>query len=204
MPILIQSLKGTLRSRSSAFQAFSRIFMVRHYEILTILPGTLSEADVTPVIQKVQEMIESEGATGLTLEAGGKSRLAYPIKHIRYGYFHVFTFELEASAINGVEEKLRLFGQLLRAIIRIFDPSKHEDVKQTMMSLMGTDEERSERDEPVREEKPVVKETPVEAPVVAEEAPKKAKKSEEKSPAVDLQNFDKELEAILDDKIAGL
>lgn len=178
--------------------------MVRHYEILTILPGTLSEADVNPVIQKIQEMIEGEGAKSVAVASGGKSRLAYPIKHIRYGYFHVFTFEVAPDAINKIEEKLRLFGQILRTIIRTFDPNKHEDVKQTMMSLMGTDDEKMEPEAPVQEEKPVVKEEPVVAAEEVNEAPKKAKKSEEKEPAVDLQNFDKQLEAILDDKIAGL
>jgi len=177
--------------------------MVRHYEILTILPGTLSEVDVEPVVAKIQEMIESEGATSLTTEAGGKSRLAYPIKHIRYGYFHVFTFQAESETISKIEEKLRLFGQILRTIIRLYDPTKREEGKQSMMSYLGTEDEKMEKEEQ-REEKPVKKEEPAEVTPAPVEEKKSAKTSEEEPKDVDLKDFDKQLEAILDDKIAGL
>lgn len=176
--------------------------MVRHYEILTILPGTLSEVDVEPVVTKIKELIESEGAKSLTVDAGGKSRLAYPIKHIRYGYFHVFTFEVAPESIGKIEEKLRLFGQILRTVIKAYDPNKREE-KQSMISFLGIEDEKMEKDE-MKEEKPMKKEEEapeVEAPVEEE---KTAEDSKENPKNVDLKDFDKQLEAILDDKIAGL
>lgn len=175
---------------------------MRNYEILTILPGTLAETEVAPVVEQMKELIQKEGVKGLEVESGGKSRLAYPMKHIRYGYFHVFTFQAEPKEINEIEKKFRLFGQVLRTIIHTFDPSKRETGK-TMISMLGIDEEREEKKEEIAPRMPVVEEvaSPVEAAPVVE---KKAKKSEEKAPEVNMQEFDKQLEAILDDKIAGL
>ncbi len=193
--------------QSFIFQAFSGshvLFMMRHYEILTILPGTLAETDVPAVVSKIQAIIEGAGSTELKVEQGGKSRLAYPIKHIRYGYFHVFTFQGEAEVIKKIEEKLRLFGQILRTVIKTFDPTKRDtSVKQTMTSLLGIDEEKNEKDE-MREEKTMKKSevAPVKSPL--KETQKIAEVSEEKPQDLNIQDFDKQLEAILDDKIAGL
>jgi small subunit ribosomal protein S6 len=175
---------------------------MRNYEILTILPGTLAETEVSPVVEQMKELIQKEGVKGLEVESGGKSRLAYPMKHIRYGYFHVFTFEAEPKEINEIEKKFRLFGQVLRTIIHTFDPSKRETGK-TMISMLGIDEEREEKKEETVEKAPVAEKVvaPVAAPV---EEVKVAAQSEEKAPEVNMQEFDKQLEAILDDKIAGL
>lgn len=178
---------------------------MRNYEILTILPGTLAENEVQPVVDTMKQMIESEGISGVTVEAAGKSRLAYPIKHIRYGYFHIFTFEAKPETITKIEEKMRLFGQILRTIIRTFDPAKRDASKGSLFTLMNTEEEKTEG----REEREMPEVAPVAAAPVAEvekavENVAPAKSGEDKPKEVDMENFDKQLEAILDDKIAGL
>lgn len=178
---------------------------MRNYEILTILPGTLAENEVQPVVDTMKQMIESEGISGVAVESAGKSRLAYPIKHIRYGYFHIFTFVAKPETINKIEEKMRLFGQILRTVIRTFDPAKRDASKGSLFTLINTEDEKTEGKEE--------REMPEMAPVVAAPAPEEvkavenvapAKKGENKPKEVDMENFDKQLEAILDDKIAGL
>lgn len=198
---------------------------MRNYEILTILPGTLAENEVQPVVDTMKQMIEAEGITGVTVESAGKSRLAYPIKHIRYGYFHIFTFTAEPATITKIEQKMRLFGQILRTIIRTFDPSKRNASKGTaMFTLVSTDDEKNEgaprslemsgtEQKPERAPVDEMVKIPVSAPVVAPVSEEKevetdteapAKKSEDKPKEMNMQEFDKQLEAILDDKIAGL
>ncbi len=188
---------------------------MRHYEILTILPGTLAENEVQPVVDTIKSMIESEKISPVTVEAGGKSRLAYPIKHIRYGYFHVFTFEASTEIITKIEEKLRLFGQILRTVVRTFDPAKRESSKGSLFSLMnGNDEDRENGNHANPEEKeeaPMKKDIQtaqteelltVSSEKTEESEPKTKKKEAQKE--VNIEEFDKQLEAILDDKIAGL
>ena len=198
---------------------------MRNYEILTILPGTLAENEVQPVVDTIKQMIESDGIVAVNVESAGKSRLAYPMKHIRYGYFHIFTFEAEPTKIIKIEEKMRLFGQILRTIIRTFDPAKRESNRGLMFTLTSTDDERPDGPAPrqndnfdsnERTEKRPVDELvnmAVSAPsaaVMSEavtpeiEAKTSAKNSEPEPKELNMQEFDKQLEAILDDKIAGL
>ncbi|MBT3948722.1 30S ribosomal protein S6, partial [Candidatus Parcubacteria bacterium] len=87
---------------------------MKHYEMFCVLPGTLSEDEVTPVVDNVAQTLGSYDAQNVTREDMGKSRLAYPIKHIRYGYFHLFRFELEAENLVKLEKSVRLLDNLLR------------------------------------------------------------------------------------------
>ena len=97
------------------------LFM-KHYELLCVLPGTLAEDEITPVIKQVESIIVENGGKSITIEDRGKIRLAHPIKHIRYGYFQVVQFEGEPESIAKINAKLGLIAELLRALITIFNP----------------------------------------------------------------------------------
>lgn len=181
---------------------------MRHYEILAILPGTLAETEVPAITAKIKETIQDCGGESITTEEVGKSRLAYPIKHIRYGYFHIFTFQATPEDIKKIEEKIRLSGQVLRAVVQTFDPTKKATGRSAaLMNMLSESEEKNENTiAPVAPVKPQPTELPTLAEEVKEETKKEATpqevKTEEKP--VNMQDFDKQLEAILDDKIAGL
>lgn len=91
---------------------------MQEYELLFVIPGTLSEDEAKSVVEKVKETVEKTGATDVSLEHGGKNRLAYPMKHIRYGFFEMCYFAAEPAMIPVMNEKLRLMSQMLRVIIR--------------------------------------------------------------------------------------
>jgi small subunit ribosomal protein S6 len=92
---------------------------MKHYELLCVLRGTLSEDEVLTVIEKVKETITKLGGEILETKDMGKSRIAYPIKHIRYGYFHLIHFDAEPSVAPQVQNKLRLFSELLRSLVSV-------------------------------------------------------------------------------------
>jgi len=102
---------------------------MKHYEMLCVMPGTFSEDEVQKAEQKVTELLEKLEIKGATIEDMGKSRLAYPMKHIRYGYFRLFRFESEGKNIPELQAKLRLFEELLRSVIQSYDPAKMSDKK---------------------------------------------------------------------------
>ncbi len=97
---------------------------MQNYELLFVLPGTLTEVEVKPLVEKVKEIVETGGGKEYTAEDMGKSRLAYPMKHIRYGYFQVAHFQAETKAVVAIEKKLRLVNNLLRVLIKKYDPTK--------------------------------------------------------------------------------
>ncbi|MDP2692627.1 MAG: 30S ribosomal protein S6 [bacterium] len=93
--------------------------MVKNYELLFILPGTLAETEVTPVVDTVKVAIEKGGGKSIKVKDLGKSRIAYPIRHIRYGYFQLCNFDAETTEIKTIRENLGLLDGLLRVVIKI-------------------------------------------------------------------------------------
>lgn len=95
---------------------------MQNYEILFILPGTMSEDEVPALVNKVKELLVENGAKNLDHKDIGKSRLAYPIKHIRYGYFHLAHFEAEGNSVEVMKARLGLVSELLRTLITKYEP----------------------------------------------------------------------------------
>ena len=87
--------------------------------MLVVLPGTISEDEVAPAIAQVQETLEKHGAESVSIKDMGKSRLAYPIKHIRYGYFQLVNFSIETTKLAAAERDVRLLGNLLRTVVTV-------------------------------------------------------------------------------------
>ena len=88
------------------------------YELLYILPGTMTEDEAKPVMAKVEASLNAAGVTGVTSEHGGKNRLSYAMRHIRYGWFELVYFSAEPKVAPLVEAKLRLLPELLRVVVR--------------------------------------------------------------------------------------
>jgi len=88
------------------------------YELFFILPGTLDEAEVKPAVEAVVSMVAEAGGAGATVQSLGKSRLAYPMRHIRYGYFQTCRFQAEPAAVPAFQAKLVVMGNLLRVVVR--------------------------------------------------------------------------------------
>ena len=194
--------------------------------MLCVLPGTLAEDEVQPLVDSVKKIVTEQGGSELTVEDQGKSRLAYPIKHIRYGYFSLFTFQAEAEHIPAIQAKLRMERQLLRSVITLFNPETREAMEKVMKKMQqkqhdyerGKKQEERKEDSKPAQSKPAVKEQKAEAVVskteskkvetVAEQAPASEEKAKEdipvsapvetKSEDVNLEDIDKKLDELLD------
>lgn len=109
--------------------------MSKNYEMMCILPGTLAQSDVPAAADAVKQALEEQGATEIKVNDLGKSRLAYPMKHIRYGYFFLITFVAEGENVVAIKEKLRLNTTILRQVIRTFDPAKAGEAPTTQETI---------------------------------------------------------------------
>ncbi len=97
--------------------------------MLCVLPGTLTETEVKELLQNVEDTLKKYGGTIAKTHDMGKNRLAYPMQHIRYGYFQLFYFSAEPEALAEIERRIRLIGKLLRIIIRGYNPEKVDPVE---------------------------------------------------------------------------
>lgn len=90
------------------------------YELLAVFPGTLDDAQVKTKSEELLEVIKTL-STDAEIHPLGKNRLAYPINHIRYGYFFTYVFSAETTQIKELEKKLSLSRELLRSLITHFN-----------------------------------------------------------------------------------
>lgn len=193
--------------------------IMQNYELLFVLPGTLSDEETAPTVEKVKGIIEKNNGLEYSLEAMDKKRLAYPIKHIRYGYFYLAFFKAEQKDAVQMQKELKVMPELLRAILQKHDPKKQTIRKIDFGEMIQSAPAYSERVEPVRggyvepavynaPTQSTVVSTPAEAEVVASQsAPTEqvavqapvlppVKKAESKK--ISLEEIDKKLDEILD------
>lgn len=195
---------------------------MQNYELLFILPGTLAENETQPTVDKVKMMIERNGGTEMEVAPMDKKRLAYPMQHIRYGYFFLVFFKAEKAGAKQMQADLKLMPELLRAVIQKFD-SELGSRKIEFGQLMPTTNEvgavamgipaEAVMAEPVQIKAEPVKEVVEEA--VVEEAPvsviqpadsgevkpvevKSASVKKEEKKKLNLDEIDKKLDEILD------
>ncbi|PIR03236.1 MAG: 30S ribosomal protein S6 [Candidatus Magasanikbacteria bacterium CG11_big_fil_rev_8_21_14_0_20_43_7] len=105
---------------------------MKQYELLVVLPGTQAEAEVSQIIGSVKEIVEKNGGEHIVTHDRGKSRLAYPIRHIRYGYFHLIRFTAEGDTIPRIQKELALMPEFLRTLITSFDPVQRAETQKKL------------------------------------------------------------------------
>lgn len=163
-----------------------------HYEMLIVLPGTLMENEAQPIIQAVKETVEKNGATEVVISDMGKSRLAYPMKHIRYGYFYIIQCSAEATAMKEIENKVRLIKDILRLVLKTYNPATQTvDMNKLSLSPLANVVSSEEAPAAARPEHIMRRETPMAKPVMVEEV----KKTEN---TVSMEEIEEKLDQILE------
>lgn len=168
-----------------------------YYEMLCVLPGTLTEDEANRSLEQVKDTLGKHGVTEITTQAMGKSRLAYPIKHIRYGYFQLFYFNTEPNVVNEVRNKVVLSPDILRVMVQTTNQGAAAKSGRYTLNLEAETAPREEESAPVRPAfcgaAPVVHETALreETPVVEQPQPLKPTKP------VSMEDIDKKLDEIL-------
>ena len=180
-----------------------------NYELLFILPGTLAEDEVKPLITKVKSTIEAIGGTNLTVEELDKKRLAYPMKHIRYGYFQLGYFQAESKAVKEMKKQLSLIPELLRVLVKKYNPKSNIERKINFGVPIGEEVRKPmTAREPLRkavgesekvDAQPTTREEAEGITVVkAEETKSKIIKEDKSKKKIKLDEIDKKLDEILE------
>lgn len=164
---------------------------MQYYEMLAVFPGTLSEMEVGPVAEALKETVVSSGGAEIAVHDLGKSRLAYPMRHIRYGYYRMYEFQAEPVAIPSMQKKVQLINHVLRGAIKKYDPKKRSH-KLPVFSEIALDT----IEEPKKEQPPVVE--AIQAQFLSPAAPiKPIEEAQRKTEAIDLEDIDKKLDELL-------
>src|SRR3989338_5538722 len=87
---------------------------MQRYELMYILPPTLTENEVPATTEKISTLLKDNGAEISQEVDLGKKRLAYPINHHQYGYYRLLEMNSEPSNIAKMNNALRLSPHVLR------------------------------------------------------------------------------------------
>ena len=170
---------------------------MKNYELLFILPGTLTEDEVKPLVEKIKTIVTENGGENLVMKDLGKNRLAYPIRHIRYGYFNLCRFEAEVDKIDEIKNKLSLMSEPLRVLIQSFNPEEQKEIKLEHFTTAENARAPREEEKPRRHQDASLEQVPV------SKKPKEIKDSAPKK-KVTLEEIDKQLDEILDNEISDV
>lgn len=101
--------------------------MKTFYELISLLPGTLSDEEAQAITASILQCCEKAGAAVIKHGIWEKRKLAYPITGIRQGTYIVTEFDLESNALPALERTLQLDKAILRhQIIRAHKKTARE------------------------------------------------------------------------------
>ncbi len=92
------------------------------YEVLVVLPGTLTAEEVQAKQQEITKLCTEHGAEHVHVNDMGKHRLAYEIRKARFGWFTQVVLQLEPARVKEVQMVLQRSSGLLRFAIRSITP----------------------------------------------------------------------------------
>lgn len=164
---------------------------MRRYEQIIILRPSLSEDEITKIIENTGQLIEQDGGAIIFLNKWGMRKLAYPIKKEVQGYYVLCDFAASPEVVSEIERKYRIDDSVLKYLtIKVADAISAEEIE-TARSEAEAKAISPEADESTAPEAGKVAEAP---PAVSED-----KKSEE-TPQVSPDDSSAEKQAESDDE----
>lgn len=156
---------------------------MQNYELLYILPPTLTETEAPVAAGRISTMLQDAGGS-ITQDVDlGRKKLAYPIKHHQYGYYRLVEFSAEPASVVKLNNTFRLSPELLRYLMLV----KPEKTQATI-----------ERDEALRARMAARRQQRM-STTATEAATAAAAAGTDETPALSAEELDKKLEKILED-----
>lgn len=93
---------------------------MRNYELVCILDPQFGEGQYEQIVEKYEALLEENGGEVSRIDNWGLRRLAYTsasLKNRLQGYYVLYQFFAEPTAIEGLEQTLKLDEAVLRYLI---------------------------------------------------------------------------------------
>ncbi len=86
------------------------------YESVIIVNPNLEEEAIRALIEKISNLINTDGKVS-SVEEVGKKKLAYEIKKNKEGFYVVFKFEANPELITELERVYRITDEVIKFIV---------------------------------------------------------------------------------------
>jgi small subunit ribosomal protein S6 len=134
---------------------------MKKYELMAIIDTTSEAEKIDRTVTRIEEIIAGKKGKVLSIDRWGKRRLAYEIQRRQYGYYTLFTFEVEPSEVVDINRLLRLNPMVLRHLLLLVNP------KAAAKPYVPPEEEEAKRE---KREEEHAKERDLGSKAVAEES----------------------------------
>ena len=176
--------------------------MESRYELLYIIPTTLTDEEVGAAESKVHALLTKLGATNLVTKRLGKLHLAYPIKRQRHGHFVLVFFTADPALVAKIQENLRITIEVLRYLVTAVEGTE-EGQKYDLVQFAEVTVEREDRPRRrVESKEPTAKEE-LKSGVAAIEGAKTAAPAAAKE-GMSTEELDKTIDKALNDDVKGV
>ncbi|MBI2453912.1 30S ribosomal protein S6 [Candidatus Peregrinibacteria bacterium] len=167
----------------------------RKYELMVIFSGNLTESAFEKELEDLKKALQ-EASKGITNEEKwGRREFAYRLNRQKAGYYAVFDFEADPSAIAELRANVKLNPQILRHLLIIlpdnYEPGRYRDLVLTRERKDIADKKKLPVRASAEPSVPSAKEAPQKPSAAISEDDQKAQQEK-------LKSVEKKLEAILD------
>jgi small subunit ribosomal protein S6 len=161
--------------------------MTEHYEMLYILPISLTPEETAPFVEKISAYIKDNGGVITKDDNLGKQKFAYPIKALTHGYYFSYEFDLPKAILSKLNRAIQLMPEVVRFLI----------VKKKIKTAQDIADEKASQDRLAkRKEKEIEKLKAGKESSSAKATEDKDKKTSGKE-KISLEDLDKKLDEIL-------
>ena len=95
---------------------------MKAYEVLYIIRPDLDDEAIAATVDKLSEVVTSNGGSDVAIDKWGKRRLAYEVNDYREGFYVLMNFNGEARTAQEVERIMKISDTVVR-----FLTTKKED-----------------------------------------------------------------------------
>ena len=87
------------------------------YEIALIIRPEVEEEGQAALIERLGELLTSEGGEVADVETWGRRRLAYPIRNFTEGYYVMFEAKVDPTRFVDIERNMQYTEDILRYLV---------------------------------------------------------------------------------------
>ncbi|MDH4067813.1 MAG: 30S ribosomal protein S6 [Dehalococcoidia bacterium] len=87
------------------------------YELVAMISPEAAEDEVSKIMDRVTESINSRGGAVGEVKNWGKRKLAYPVKKFMEADYVLARFKLMPKSVRELESEIGTFGDILRYLV---------------------------------------------------------------------------------------
>jgi len=99
---------------------------LRPYQSVLILKPDFDETQIGECLEKITDLIKSQGGACLKVDKWGKKRLAYKVKKNRFGYYLNIYHTCENEKVPSLEAKYKLYEAIIKFMVLRLDDKELE------------------------------------------------------------------------------